>query len=183
MARREPIRLLPPTTGQADGFELGALLVYPSRGLFTLQAIRPVEVDGDTVVSLILAGDDGRTSLAVPVVKAERGAVRPLASRAIFQEALGILAERRRQSRAIWSRRALDYEAKIKTGDPILLAGVLRDLHRTGEQSHSERQIFDLALARFAAEYAAVMGIERDIAQAQILENLEHRAAATVAGL
>ena len=179
MARQEPIPNAPSMPRQAGVLRPGSLLVYPSRGLFTVRAIRPVEVDGGTVLSLILSADDGRSSLAVPVAKAEAGAVRPLASRAIFEQALGVLGDRRRLSRGVWARRAHGYEAAIKTGDPLLLAGVLRDLHRAGEQSFSERQIFERALERLASEYAAVMLIERDAARALIRSKLEGRGVAS----
>jgi len=179
MARQEPIPNSDLMLRQAGGFKLGSLLVYPPRGLFAVLAIRPLKVDGGTVLSLILSGDDGRSSLAVPVAKAEAGAVRPLASRAIFEQALGVLGDRRRLRRGVWARRAQGYEAAIKTGDPLFLAGVLRDLHRAGEQSFSERQIFERALERLASEYAAVMLIERDAARAQIRKKLEGRGVAS----
>jgi CarD family transcriptional regulator len=156
---------------RVDAFTIGQLLVYPSRGVFTLVDIRPVEVGGDTVPAFILQGGDPGAWLAVPISQVERGAVRPLASQGILNEALATLGQRRRQSRAIWSRRALDYEAKIKTGDPLMLAEVLRDLHREGEQTFSEKQIFDRALERLAAEFSPVMQMDDSQARARILES------------
>ena len=104
--------------------------------------------------------------------------MRPLASRAIFEQALGVLGDRRRLRRGVWARRVQGYEAAIKTGDPLLLAGVLRDLNRSGEQSFSERQIFERALERLASEYAAVMLIERDAVRTLIRKKLEGRGVA-----
>ena len=46
--------------------------------------------------------------------------------------------------RAMWSRRAQEYEQKINSGDLISIAEVVRDLHRADdqrEQSYSERQL------------------------------------------
>ena len=59
----------------------------------------------------------------------------------------------------MWSRRAQEYEAKINSGDLLLIAEVVRDLHRAEgqpEQSYSERQIYEAALERMAREVAAV---------------------------
>jgi CarD family transcriptional regulator len=53
----------------------------------------------------------------------------------------------------MWSRRAQEYEAKIDSGDLVSIAEVVRDLHRAGgqpEQSYSERQLYEKALARMA---------------------------------
>ena len=55
----------------------------------------------------------------------------------------------------------------------------LGDLNRPGEQSFSERQIFERALERLASEYAAVMQIERDAARALIRGKLEDRGVAS----
>jgi len=59
----------------------------------------------------------------------------------------------------MWSRRAQEYEAKINSGDLVAIAEVVRDLHRASgqpEQSYSERQLYEAALARMAREVAAV---------------------------
>ena len=69
------------------------------------------------------------------------------------------LKGRSRVSRAMWNRRAQEYEAKINSGDPVSIAEVVRDLHRNAgqpDQSYSERQIYEAALDRLARELAAV---------------------------
>ncbi|MEX1147706.1 MAG: CarD family transcriptional regulator, partial [Sphingomonadales bacterium] len=74
---------------------------------------------------------------------------------------------RARIKRTMWSRRAQEYEAKINSGDLISIAEVVRDLHRADdqpEQSYSERQIYESALARLAREVAAVEKIEEKAA-------------------
>ena len=61
--------------------------------------------------------------------------------------------------RAMWSRRAQEYEQKINSGDLIAIAEVVRDLHRNDdqrEQSYSERQLYEAALERLTREVAAV---------------------------
>jgi CarD family transcriptional regulator len=160
---------------KAGSFTVGSLLVSPARGVFRLCAIQDVRVGDEEIPSLILRSDDSRSSLTVPIAQVERGAVRPLASWAILREALAILGERPRKQRSIWARRAQEYQAKIKTGDPHLLAEVLRDVHRCGEQSFSEKQIFDRALDRLAGEFAAVKEIEREAARETIMAKLTER--------
>jgi RNA polymerase-interacting CarD/CdnL/TRCF family regulator len=54
-------------------FQVGDRLVYPSRGISWLNAIRPVSVDDVAIPSLILTAEDRGSSLAVPVAQAERG--------------------------------------------------------------------------------------------------------------
>ena len=57
------------------------------------------------------------------------------------------------------SRRAHESEAKSNAGAPAAIAEVVRDLHRNAgqpDQSFSERQIYEAAMDRLAAELAAL---------------------------
>jgi CarD family transcriptional regulator len=59
----------------------------------------------------------------------------------------------------MWTKRALEYRSKINSGDLGALAEVVRDLHVTGDGSRcssSQRDLFELALGRLAAELAAI---------------------------
>ena len=85
--------------------------------------------------------------------------MRKLSSPEVVGNALNTLKGRARIKRTMWSRRAQEYEAKIDSGDLVSIAEVVRDLHRAGgqpEQSYSERQLYEKALARMAREVAAV---------------------------
>jgi len=77
--------------------------------------------------------------------------------------------------RTMWSRRAQEYEAKINSGDLILLSEVVRDLHRgetQPDQSYSERQLYECALDRLVREIAAINKVNRGIALDEVLETL-----------
>jgi CarD family transcriptional regulator len=80
--------------------------------------------------------------------------------------------------RAMWSRRAQEYEQKINSGDLIAIAEVVRDLHRTDdqrEQSYSERQLYEAALERLTREISVVNGSEEIIAGQEITDVLMAR--------
>ena len=60
---------------------------------------------------------------------------------------------------------------KVNSGDPRVVAEVVRDLGRNaiaGLQSYSERTIYEAALDRLAGEIAAVEGTEKAAAVAGI---------------
>ena len=62
----------------------------------------------------------------------------------------------------MWSRRALEYLAKIKSGNIVQIAEVVRDLFRSeaqAEPSYSERQLYEAALDRLSREISAVQRI------------------------
>ena len=76
----------------------------------------------------------------------------------------------------MWSRRAQEYEAKINSGDPVSIAEVVRDLHRSAgqpDQSYSERQIYQAALERLSREFAAVESIDEEAATLKLEEMLK----------
>ena len=85
-----------------------------------------------------------------------------------MSKALDTLKGKARVKRAMWSRRAQEYEQKINSGDLISIAEVVRDLHRNDdqrEQSYSERQLYEAALERLTREVAAVSGVDEAGAQ------------------
>ena len=91
------------------------------------------------------------------------------------------LKGRARVNRAMWSRRAQEYEQKINSGDLIMIAEVVRDLHRSDdqrEQSYSERQLYEAALERLTREVTAVDGGDEDAAQKKINDVLDSRVVA-----
>ena len=62
----------------------------------------------------------------------------------------------------MWSRRAQEYEQKINSGKLYELAEVVRDLNKKtdvmGEQSYSERQLFEKAYERLKSEFEVILG-------------------------
>jgi len=117
-----------------------------------------------------------KMTVRVPFAKATATGMRKLSSKDKMSNALTTLKGRARVKRTMWSRRAQEYEAKIKSGDPISIAEVVRDLHRNEgqpEQSYSERQIYESALDRLAREFAAIEGLEDEQATLQLEEVLK----------
>ena len=85
--------------------------------------------------------------------------MRSFSSPEVIEKAMTTLKGKARVKRAMWSRRAQEYEQKINSGDLIAIAEVVRDLHRNDdqrEQSYSERQLYEAALERLTREVAAV---------------------------
>ena len=84
-----------------------------------------------------------------------------------MDDAIETLQTKAKIRRTMWSRRAQEYEAKIKSGDPVAIAEVVRDLRKKDaatEQSYSERQMYQAALERLAREYAAIQDIDKETA-------------------
>ncbi|OHC80315.1 MAG: CarD family transcriptional regulator [Rhodospirillales bacterium RIFCSPLOWO2_12_FULL_67_15] len=140
-------------------FKIGDHVVYPTHGVGQIQKVLMQEISGHRLELFVISFDRDRMTLKVPIVKVSTSGLRKLSSRKLMEAALTTLKGRARIKRTMWSRRAQEYEAKINSGDPIAIAEVVRDLHRNvgqPDQSFSERQIYEAARDRLAAELAAV---------------------------
>ena len=148
-----------PAKAKEFAFDKGDFVVYPTHGVGKVVDIEAKEIAGHRLELFVISFEQERMMLRVPVAKAKLSGLRKLSSRKIMENALVTLKGRSRVSRAMWNRRAQEYEAKINSGDPVSIAEVVRDLHRNAgqpDQSFSERQIYEQALDRLAAELAAI---------------------------
>lgn len=148
-------------TTQRDGFKPGEHIVYPAHGVGQVTAIEEQEIAGFKLELFVVSFAKEKMTLRVPVAKVASVGMRKLSDESGIGKALEVLTGRARIKRTMWSRRAQEYEAKINSGDIIAVSEVVRDLYRSEaqpEQSYSERQLFETALARLVDEVAAVDG-------------------------
>lgn len=154
-----------------NDFRTGDYVVYPAHGVGQIERIETQTIGGMDVSLYTITFEKERMRLKVPVIKAQSSGLRKLATSDHLKDAIKTLKGRAHVRRAMWSRRAQEYETKINSGDPIAIAEVLRDLKRSNddtEQSYSERQIYQSALERLARELAAVQKIPESQASLQI---------------
>ncbi len=152
-------RIPPRPPSKAEIFVEGDYVVYPTHGVGKVERIATEEIAGHRLELIHITFEENRMTLRVPVAKARSAGLRKLATRKLFDDAMAVLKGRARIKRTMWSRRAQEYEAKINSGDPLAIAEVVRDLHRNAgqpDQSFSERQIYEAAMDRLAAELAAL---------------------------
>ena len=140
-------------------FNPGDYVVYPTHGVGKVMSVEEDEIAGHKLELFVISFDRDRMTLRVPTSKAANSGLRKLSSKKRMDEAIHTLKGRPRVKRTMWSRRAAEYDLKINSGDPVSIAEVVRDLHRNvgqPDQSFSERQIYEQARDRLAAEVAAV---------------------------
>ncbi len=162
-------------------FRANDFVVYPAHGVGRIINIETQEIAGVTLELFVISFDKEKMTLRVPTAKASSVGMRVLSSPDVVGKALETLAGRARVKRAMWSRRAQEYEQKINSGDLISIAEVVRDLHRAEdqpEQSYSERQLYEAALERMTREVAAVEGLDDSKAAQRVTSALDKKAAA-----
>ena len=140
-------------------FRPNEYVVYPAHGVGQIVSIEDQQVAGISLELFVISFEKDKMTLRVPTNKAIQIGMRSLSSPDVIMKAMTTLKGKAKVKRAMWSRRAQEYEQKINSGDLIAIAEVVRDLHRSDdqrEQSYSERQLYEAALERLTREVAAV---------------------------
>ena len=146
-------------TSKNSDFRPNEFVVYPAHGVGQIISVEEQEIAGIKLELFVVSFEKDKMTLRVPTHKASEIGMRSLSSPEVIEKAMSTLKGKARVKRAMWSRRAQEYEQKINSGDLIAIAEVVRDLHRNDdqrEQSYSERQLYEAALERLTREVAAV---------------------------
>ena len=155
-------------------------VVYPAHGVGKIISIEEQEIAGISLELFVISFEKDKMTLRVPTHKATEIGMRPLSSPDVILKAMTTLKGKAKVKRAMWSRRAQEYEQKINSGDLIAIAEVVRDLHRNDdqrEQNYSERQLYEAALERLTREVAAVEDGDEAAAVKKVDDVLVSRAA------
>ncbi|MBM3611839.1 MAG: CarD family transcriptional regulator [Alphaproteobacteria bacterium] len=161
-------------------FRPNDFVVYPAHGVGRIISIEEQVIAGMNLELFVISFEKDKMTLRVPTHRATEIGMRSLSSPDTVTKALETLRGKARVKRAMWSRRAQEYEQKINSGDLLSIAEVVRDLHRADdqrEQSYSERQLYEAALDRLTREVAAVSGVDEAGAQKRVDAVLLGRAA------
>jgi len=161
-------------------FRPNEYVVYPAHGVGQIVSIEEQEIAGTNLELFVILFEKDKMTLRVPTHKATDIGMRSLSSPEVVSKALTTLKGKAKVKRAMWSRRAQEYEQKINSGDLIAIAEVVRDLHRADdqrEQSYSERQLYEAALERLTREVVAVDGGDEAEAAQKVDDVLLSRAA------
>ncbi|MBP5698399.1 MAG: CarD family transcriptional regulator [Alphaproteobacteria bacterium] len=159
-------------------FNSGEYVVYPTHGVGKVTNIAKQTIAGNELELLVVNFDKDKMTLRVPMAKLDKVGIRKISDETTMKEALAILKGKPRVKKVMWSRRAQEYENKINSGNPIAVAEVIRDLHRSenlAEQSYSERQIYEHALERLASEVAVFDKCSLEDANKQLLDIVSSR--------
>ena len=160
-------------------FEIGAWVVYPSHGVGQLTSIDSMEFNGEKMECYVILFQKNKLLLKLPVKKAISAGLRNVVNQDDLNQIFLNLSQKVKKKRMMWSKRAQEYEVKINSGDPIALAETLKELHKTGGtsmQSFSERQIYQKALERLAAEISIAENAEIEEVAKRIETTLQEAA-------
>ncbi|MGD0525245.1 MAG: CarD family transcriptional regulator [Polyangiaceae bacterium] len=142
----------------APDFKVGDKAVHPAHGVGEVTAIEEREIGGTRARFYILRILDNAMKVMVPISAATQVGLRGIMS---DKDANGILQTMRAREVAVdvqpWSRRFRVYTEMIKSGSPVEIAKVLRDMNRLKfdkDLSFGERRLLDQARSLLLKELA-----------------------------
>ncbi len=156
-------------------FNAGDKVVYPAHGVGIIRNIETQEVAGHSLQVFVISFNEERMTLKIPVAKAHAVGLRSLSSTGEIEKAFETLQKKVKIKKAVWGRRAQEYQGKINSGNLIRIAEVVRDLRKgttQPEPSYSERQLYQTAFGLFLQEYAAVQKVDPKQAAVKLEERL-----------
>ena len=148
-------------------FEIGDKAVYPAHGVGRIQDIETMEFEGEELTFYLLKILDNAMSIKVPVQNAEAIGMRNIIPASDVEGVYEILRDRETPpDNQTWNRRYREYMNKIKTGDPIEVAKVLRDLaimKMDKNLSFGEKKMYDQARGLLVQEISCAKDVEESV--------------------
>ncbi|SHJ85822.1 transcriptional regulator, CarD family [Malonomonas rubra DSM 5091] len=155
-------------------FKIGDMAVYPTQGVGVIENIESREFSGHEQKFYVLRIVDSDMRIMVPTGNVSNVGMRRLIDQKHITSVFDALAEPNESGKiASWSRRQREYNDKLKTGDLLEVADVLRELYQISsakELSYGEKKVLEQARKLLVTEVALAEGEKED----QITKRLEN---------
>jgi CarD family transcriptional regulator len=113
-----------------EALNIGDKAVYPAQGVGCVVEIESREIAGTPTQFYILEIVDSGLKIMIPTDKADAVGLRQLVTENQISEIFQILSSPSgKKPSTTWNRRQREYMDKIRKGDPLELAEVMRDLY------------------------------------------------------
>jgi CarD family transcriptional regulator len=153
-------------------FKVGDKAVYPAHGVGVIAAVESVSFENETHLFYVMKILDNGMTIRIPVGNVEAIGMRRVISQEHVDKVYEILRDRDVPAdNQTWNRRYREYMNRIKTGDPLEVAKVLRDLALLRQEktlSFGERKMFDQARTLLVQEIAVARDIEEKVVEGEI---------------
>lgn len=158
-------------------FSIGDKIVYPMHGAGTIESIEEKEMFGETAEYYIIKMPIGDMKLMVPTDSAEEIGVREVSSASITPSVLSVLEKPRTEEtyENNWSKRYRSNVEKIKSGDILEVADVVRELsHRHMERglSAAEKKMLASAKEILISELSLAQGLDHNLVNKEVEEKV-----------
>lgn len=155
-------------------FEKGTKVVHKSHGVGTIHGIETMNLGGVSQDFYLLKIDSTGLEVRFPKV-GQSNIVRNLIDEEGISKVFGTLSSPPKNYSMVWNRRKKNFLEKIKSGNLIEIAEVLRDLSRLSsskELSFGEKEMLEKARTRLINEISAAKGESFEAVDEQVTDLL-----------
>lgn len=149
-------------------FQIGDKIVYPMHGAGIIEDIEEKEILGETLMYFILKFPVGNMKIMVPVNNCDDLGIRTIVNEEELMKALGILHECKNDMDSNWNRRYRENLEKLKTGNIMDIAEVVKDLYimdREKGLSTGEKKMLNNAKQILVSEICLVRDLNNEDAE------------------
>ena len=153
-------------------YQIGDKVSYPMHGAGLVKNIENREILGEQRSYYIIHIDHGNMDVMVPVIGCENVGLRPIVKKSVIDNVIKALGAQSEEMDINWNRRNRDNMERLKTGDLVQVAGVIRDLvrvDRTKKLSTGEKKLLSNAKIILASEMSMVL----KKAESEIMQMIE----------
>lgn len=149
-------------------YNIGDKIVHPMHGAGTIRTIEKHEILGSVKEYYILDVSCGGMDVMIPVDNCENIGVRPIVKREKLKEVAAVLGKEANHSSENWNKRYRANMDKLKTGDILSVAEIVRNLirnDRSKKLSAGEKKMLSNALKVLESEIMVVENISAEQAR------------------
>ena len=111
-------------------FSVGSKIVHPMHGAGTIQKIEEKKILGEVKQYYILQLPCDDMSVMIPVESEQSVGIREIVDESVARQAIEVLKQESTSMDRNWNRRYRENMEKLKTGDILMVAEVVRNLMR-----------------------------------------------------
>lgn len=144
-------------------FAIGDKIVYPMHGAGVIEQIEEKKILGETRRYYVLKVPCGDMKIMIPVDNSQDIGIRSVVSDEKLGHVIETLQDESTEMSANWNRRYRENMEKLKTGDVIEVAEVVRNLMRTDRErklSTGEKKMLSNAKQILLSEIILIKGID-----------------------
>lgn len=143
-------------------FSNGQILIHPQHGPATVTKVTSRVIQGKRRRYLILSVHADGMSVALPVDATDEIGVRTVIDGVRVREVFGVLADEGEPFEKIWSRRFKHNTERLRSGDLLKIAGLIRDVTRRDAETkvpYGEANMLQAAMHLLTAELAIALRV------------------------
>jgi CarD family transcriptional regulator len=155
-------------------FQIGDQIVYPMHGAGTIEAIEEREIQGK-VQQYYVIKMASNMQVMIPVNKMSHSSIRSVTNKVDLEKVLGVFHHEEPDHTLTWKQRFTSNMEKVKSGNMLEGAEVVRDLMIRNEEkklNSSERQMLYNAKKILVSELGIVNGITENQASDLLEEKM-----------